>query len=154
MKHGFYGSDEISLVTERRSVKIRLVRKIRVPFVLMICISAFLSGCWKKAEPGPNVILRHDVAPQPPRVGPATITVSIADAAGEPILGARVKLEGNMTHPGMRPVFGEAGEVGAGSYRASLEFTMAGDWIIIVRVDLRDGRKLEREFEVKGVKAG
>jgi YtkA-like len=122
--------------------------------VLTICLSACLSGCLKKAAQGPNVVLRHDVAPQPPRVGPATITLSLADAAGKPVAGARVSLEGNMTHPGMRPVFGEAGEVGEGSYRASIDFTMGGDWIILVRVDLPDGQKLEREFEVKGVRAG
>jgi YtkA-like len=122
--------------------------------VLAICISTSLTGCWKKAAQTPNVAMRHDVSPQPPKVGPATITISLADIAGNPIAGARVSLEGNMTHPGMKPVFGEAGEVGAGRYRASLEFTMGGDWIILVRVDLPDGQKLEREFEVKGVQTG
>jgi YtkA-like len=122
--------------------------------VLAICISTSLAGCRKKAAQTPNLVMRHDVAPQPPKVGPATITVSLADIAGNPIAGARVSLEGNMTHPGMKPVFGEAGEVGSGRYQASLEFTMGGDWIILVRVDLPDGQKLEREFEVKGVQAG
>jgi hypothetical protein len=121
--------------------------------VLAICISTSLAGCWKKAAQTPNVVMRHDVAPQPPKVGPATITISLANIAGNPIAGARVYLEGNMTHPGMRPVFGEAGEVGSGRYQASLEFTMGGDWIIVVRANLPDGQKLEREFEVKGVQA-
>jgi hypothetical protein len=121
--------------------------------VLAICISLSLAGCRRTAAPTPNVVMRHDVVPQPPQVGPATITVSLADAAGNPISGARVSLEGNMTHPGMRPVSAEAGEVGAGRYQASLEFTMGGDWIIVVRVNLPDGQKLEREFEVKGVHA-
>jgi hypothetical protein len=122
--------------------------------VLTICISASLAGCRRTAAPTPNVVMQHDVTPQPPRVGPATITISLADVAGKPIAGARVSLEGNMTHPGMSPVFGEAGEVGSGRYQASLEFTMGGDWIIVVRVNLPDGQKLEREFEVKGVQAG
>jgi YtkA-like len=122
--------------------------------VLAICISASLAGCRRTAAPTPDVVMRHDVAPQPPKVGPATITVSLADVAGKPIAGARVSLEGNMTHPGMKPVFGEAGEIGSGRYQASIEFTMGGDWIILVRVDLPDGQKLEREFEVKGVQAG
>ena len=98
--------------------------------------------------------MSHEVAPMPPTVGLAKITVSLTDAAGRPIAGARVSLEGNMTHPGMRPVFGEAGEVGSGRYQAPIQFTMGGDWIIQVRINLPDGQKFEREFEVKGVKSG
>jgi hypothetical protein len=98
--------------------------------------------------------MRHEIAPQPPRVGQATITVSLSDAAGNPVAGANVNLEGNMSHPGMNPVFGAAREIGAGRYQASIEFTMGGDWVMLVRVNLPDGQKLEREFEVKGVKAG
>jgi hypothetical protein len=30
---------------------------------------------------------------------------------------------------------------------------MGGDWIMLVKADLPDGQKLEREFEVKGVHA-
>jgi YtkA-like protein len=98
--------------------------------------------------------MSHDVAPMPPKVGPAKITVGLIDAAGKPIVGARVSLEGNMTHPGMRPVFGEAGELGSGRYQAPIQFTMGGDWIILVRINLPDGQKLEREFEVRGVQPG
>jgi hypothetical protein len=121
---------------------------------LALCATAFITGCRKRAEPEPGLEMRHEVAPQPPRVGPATITLSLADAAGKPISGARVNLEGNMSHPGMNPVFAEAREVGAGRYQAAIEFTMGGDWIMLVRVDLPDGHKLEREFDVKGVRAG
>ena len=98
--------------------------------------------------------MRHEIAPLPSRVGQATITIGLADAAGKPIAGARVSLEGNMMHPGMKPVFGEAGEVGSGRYRAPLQFTMGGDWIITVRVNLPNGQKLEREIKVNGVQPG
>jgi hypothetical protein len=114
---------------------------------------AFLVGCRKAAEQAPGVVMRHEVAPQPPRVGPSTITLGLTDAPGKPITGARVKLEGNMSHPGMVPVFGDAREIEEGRYQASIEFTMGGDWIVSVKADLPDGQKLEREFEVKGVQA-
>jgi hypothetical protein len=114
---------------------------------------AFLVGCRKTAGPESGLVMRHEIAPQPPRVGPATITISLFDAAGKPITGARVRLEGNMSHPGMVPVFGDAREIEAGRYQASIEFTMGGDWIVSVRGALPDGQKLEREFEVKGVHA-
>jgi hypothetical protein len=121
---------------------------------LALCAGAFLPGCRKTGEQASGLVMRHEIAPQPPRVGPATITVSLSDAAGHPVAGASVDLEGNMSHPGMNPVFGAAREIGAGRYQASIEFTMGGDWIMLVRVNLPDGKKLEREFEVKGVHAG
>jgi hypothetical protein len=120
---------------------------------LALCASAFLSGCRKTAEPSPGLVMRHEVAPQPPRVGLSTITLNLSDADGKPITRARLKLEGNMSHPGMVPVFGDAREIEAGRYQASIEFTMGGDWIVLVKADLPDGQKLEREFEVKGVHA-
>jgi hypothetical protein len=87
-------------------------------------------------------------------VGTATFTLRVADASGRPLSGARVSLEGNMTHPGMRPVFAEARELEPGRYQSSLEFTMGGDWVVLVRVTLPDGRKIERQFDVKGVQSG
>lgn len=132
---------------------IRRFQKDRWLMCLALCAGAFLFGCRKTVEPPPGLVMRHDVAPQPPRVGRATITLSLSDAAGKPISGARVNLEGNMSHPGMVPVFGVAREIEAGRYQASIEFTMGGDWIVLVKADLPDGQKLEREFEVKGVHA-
>jgi hypothetical protein len=56
-----------------------------------------------------------------------------------------------MSHAGMSPVFADSLEVAPGDYRANMEFTMAGDWVIVVHLTLRDGEKLERQFEIKGV---
>ena len=93
------------------------------------------------------------IEPQPPQLGPATLTVTLTDAGGQPIAGASVELEGNMSHAGMVPVFATATEVAPGQYRADLEFTMGGDWFILVRADLPDGRSLERQIDVPGVDA-
>ena len=56
-----------------------------------------------------------------------------------------------MSHAGMVPVFAEARETGSGRYQSSLELSMAGDWNITVHVTMSDGRKLDHEFEIKGV---
>jgi hypothetical protein len=56
-----------------------------------------------------------------------------------------------MSHAGMTPVFAEAQDTGDGSYRAMMDLSMAGDWIVIVRAALPDGRKLEHQFEINGV---
>lgn len=101
-----------------------------------------------------DLTLAPEVSPEPPRVGPVTIVLRLTDASGTAVTGVRLELEGNMTHPGMAPVFAEAIEIDPGRYRANLELSMAGDWHVAVHVTLRDGRKLEREFEIKGVAPG
>jgi hypothetical protein len=52
----------------------------------------------------------------------------------------------------MSPIFGDAREVETGRYQAQLEFGMAGDWVILLHIVLPDGKKLERQFDVKGVR--
>ncbi len=122
--------------------------------VLGLCAGLFLAGCRPRPEARDGVSVEHEINPQPPRVGTARVALRVRDAAGRPLSGARVTLEGNMSHAGMRPVFGEARESGPGRYESALEFTMGGDWVVLVRLTLPDGRKIERQFDVKGVQPG
>ena len=108
-------------------------------------------ACKHQSEPAPDLTLTHEVSPQPPRVGPLTITIRLANASGKPLTGARVKLEGNMSHAGMIPVFADAIETEPGRYSSTLKLSMAGDWYCVVHMNLPDGRTLERQFEIKGV---
>lgn len=78
-----------------------------------------------------------------------TITLRLTDTSGTAVTGARIALEGNMSHAGMAPVFANANEIGSGRYQATMELTMAGDWIVFARVSLPDGREFERQFEIK-----
>jgi hypothetical protein len=121
---------------------------------LALCANLFQSGCHKASETPPDIVIERKIAPDPPKTGPATITLKLEDSAGNPINGARVSLEGNMSHPGMRPVFSEAIEAEPGRYKAALEFTMRGDWFILFHITLPDGRKLQKQMEVKGVQSG
>jgi hypothetical protein len=77
----------------------------------------------------------------------------MSDAGGHAISGAGIALEADMSHAGMRPEFGEAREIAAGCYQGRLAFTMAGDWVVIMHITLPGGRKLERQMEVRGVRA-
>ncbi len=121
---------------------------------LACAAAALAAGCRGPAVPTPDVLVEHELSPQPPRVGPAVFRIRMTDAASsQPLSGARVRLEGNMTHAGMAPVFAEALEAEPGRYRATLEFTMGGDWVVILHAALPDGRRFERRFDVKGVRA-
>ncbi len=91
--------------------------------------------------------------PQPPRVGQATVTIAITDAHASPVAGASIQVEGDMAHPGMAPVFGEAKETAPGNYQASIEFNMPGDWVLLLHIRLADGRKIERQIDVRGVES-
>jgi hypothetical protein len=108
-------------------------------------------GCVRQRESFADLTLTHEVSPQSPTVGPVTIMLTLADASGKPVTPARVTLEGNMSHAGMVPAFAEATEVEPGRYRATMQLSMAGDWVVLVHLILPDGRALERQFEIKGV---
>lgn len=119
---------------------------------IVLCIGTMLAGCREAAEAQPDLLIAHEIAPRPPEVGPATVTLKVTDNAGRDVTGAKIKIEGNMSHAGMAPVFAEAGEVAPGRYRAHLEFTMSGDWVLLIELTLPDGRRLQRQIEVEGVR--
>jgi len=112
-----------------------------------------LAGCASSSIPvtAPNMEL--SVLPDPPRVGPATATFVLSDDSASPLTGASLHLEATMTHPGMMPVLADAVETEPGRYEAPFEFTMAGDWVVIVTMELPDGLTAEGQFEIFGVKA-
>lgn len=105
------------------------------------------------ADEAKDVKLDFAITPKPPKVGPAQTTIQLADEGGAPVAGATLKLEGNMNHAGMKPVFADAKETSPGKYEATLELTMGGDWFVLIQGSLADGRKLSRKVNVPGVKS-
>ena len=116
--------------------------------LLCLFLPSFIS-CRNQAPSGLTVTA--EITPQPLRVGQATILLRVTGAREKSVTGARIALEGNMSHAGMAPLFADAMELEPGRYRANMELTMAGDWMILVHVTLPGGEKVERQFEVKGV---
>lgn len=118
---------------------------------LGLLLLLFLTGCGRGSPDLNDVAIELDMEPDPPRLGQATVTIALRDTDGQPISGASVEIEGNMSHAGMVPVLVTASEVNPGFYKAQLDFTMGGDWFLLVRADLPDGRSLERKIDVPGV---
>ena len=112
----------------------------------------FCAACHRKEASSQGVSVDYTIAPQPPRVGETTATFSIADTEGKPIVGAHLTAEADMSHAGMSPVFSDAKEVEPGRYQAKLVLGMAGDWVILLHGSLAGGQKLERQFDLKGVR--
>ena len=131
----------------RRSAYVRLS-------VLLLPGMAALAGagCSRRGDASSVITVEHAISPEPPKVGPATITLKLADIAVRPVSGARITVEANMSHAGMAPGFEEASEIGPGEYRAHLKFAMAGDWVILLHIRRPGGQPLERQFNVDSVR--
>lgn len=90
--------------------------------------------------------------PKNPVVGPSRLTLVLADSNGEPLTNAEVKVEGNMNHAGMVPVFADAVETEPGRYAAEIEFTMGGDWFLLVEAVSSEGESMRWKKDVFGVR--
>jgi hypothetical protein len=110
-------------------------------------------ACHRHAGLSPTVSVETEIEPQPVVVGPVVVTIRVADASGTPVSDARLTVEGDMSHPGMSPVFAEAKDLTGGQYQARLQFAMAGDWVLLLHVTLPSGQRIERQVDVKGVRA-
>ena len=120
--------------------------------ITLFVLSVLLVACRRGASQDISEIqVELAVSPNPPEVGLVTVDVALTNANNEPISGAEIELEGNMNHAGMVPVFSQATETEPGHYEAPLEFTMGGDWFILVKASLPDGRSLERKIDLPGV---
>jgi hypothetical protein len=69
----------------------------RLAVMLVVC-GLLLAGCGRGEADLADVGVDLAVEPWPPRMGPAAVTVTLTDAGGQAIGGARVALEGNMHH--------------------------------------------------------
>jgi YtkA-like len=116
----------------------------------MACV-AVTAAC-RRAEVGaPGIMVKEEIAPWPARVGPVTVSIELSDPSQKPVSRAAIMVEADMSHPGMSPVFADAKETAPGTYRAPIEFNMGGDWVVLLHIKLADGRRIERQIDVRGV---
>jgi YtkA-like len=122
------------------------------PAVVALLAAGLSSGCTKAAVVSPRVDVAWTLSPPAPVVGPALLTITLRGSSGEAVNGAKVRLEGHMTHPGMAPVVANAREQAPGVYEIPFGFTMQGDWVLLVSVALPGGGRVERRIEVAHVR--
>jgi hypothetical protein len=122
------------------------------PLVLLLAGLCWIGAC-AAAPDARDIDLTWRTTPTLPVVG-ATTTAEIVlrDGARQPVSGARLDVEGHMSHPGMAPVIGTAREREAGVYQIEFQLPMAGDWIVLVRGTLADGRTLSHRVDIAGVR--
>jgi len=121
-------------------------------FLTVLCfVVPMVMGCRRTDRSAPTVIVYHQITPQPLRTGPAVIAIQLTDTAAKPVPHAAITVEADMSHPGMAPLFNEAREISPGSYQASINFNMRGDWVVLLHIKLANGQKIEQHIDVGGV---
>ncbi len=117
---------------------------------LTLLLLLLLVGCRQETQTTDDNSLQIDlrVEPEAPIVGEATMIVTVRDANDQPINDATVTVRGDMNHAGMVPVI-EVVESGTdGEYFLPFEWTMAGDWIVEVSVELPDDTVETQTFDL------
>lgn len=118
-------------------------------FVLLLTLALLaLNACGGRPTPASDLRIELRAGEGSVRTGETTLTVRVADAAGQPVEDAAVSIEGNMIHAGMTPVFAAATGGQDGLYTAPFTWTMGGDWVVTVKVTLPDGRQAQTDFPV------
>lgn len=104
------------------------------------------SACGRAEAPsGSDLTVHLQLVPAAPVVGREIVAqVTLQRRDGAPVPGARINLEGHMTHPGMAPVITPLTEASGGRYLARLTLTMAGEWVMLVRGELSDGQRVQQ----------
>ena len=132
-------------------------RRTLIPRVLLLVPAVWAAvlgaACQGQAGNAESVQVSWESHTEPLVVGQSAVAdVRLLDRERQPIRGARVDVQAFMAHPGMAPVVARATERGDGVYRVQLQFTMAGDWIAVVRGSLPDGRTLADQIAIGNVR--
>ena len=118
--------------------------------------AAFLACCLLAAACGSraaDVTVAWTIDPMPPAAATTTtVRVTLADAHGTPVSGARLRLDAHMTHPGMAPVTSNVIETAGGTYQSQVRLSMAGDWVFVLTGELRGGHRITKEIQVPAVR--
>jgi hypothetical protein len=102
-----------------------------------------LSSCRPQSFGGLRI--ESHVDPNPAGIGPAAIRIELFDRRNNSVSDARVTVEADMAHPGMKPVFAEAKPVSGNTFEAKLDFEMPGDWTILITATHPNGIRVEQQ---------
>src|SRR5208282_4768600 len=108
----------------------------RCRLVLVVAAVVVGIGCHRPPNTSSGVTVEFQIKPKPVGVGPVVISFVLTDAANHPgnhqLTGAHIKVEADMSHAGMSPVFADASELRPAHYESHLSLGMAGDWVILL----------------------
>jgi hypothetical protein len=126
----------------------------RIIFISLLAgLSVLLAACGSAATPAPStsskpVNIKFETDPHPAMLGDMVLILTITDANGNPIEGAKVDVSVDhidMTGMGMS---GLATDQGGGKYAINANFSMSGNWKLTVYVR-KDGLDYKEDIDFK-----
>ena len=134
-------------VAQRRREPGRLIVARPVLFLSIAIGGVAGAGCGTPGTLSDELSIEAHITPPSLVVGHATLAeVKLRDAAGRPVRGATLQVEGHMSHPGMAPVIAAAVEQPDGGYLARLTPGMTGEWAFLISGALPDGTRIRTEI--------
>jgi hypothetical protein len=120
---------------------------------ILISLSLILAACGSTATPAPGSskpVIKVETNPNPALMGDVELNLTITDANGNPIEGARVDVSADHMQMSGMGMGGAATEQGGGKYSIKANFNMSGTWklTIYVRKDTLDYKE-EIQFPVQ-----
>ena len=122
----------------------------------MVVLSVVLAACGGSATPDADssakpVNIKVESNPTPAVVGDAELILTVTDASGNPIEGARVDVSADHTDMSGMGMSGAATDQGSGRYSINANFSMTGNWklSVYVRNDAGLDYKEDVEFQVQ-----
>lgn len=109
--------------------------------ILLSLIFVSLIGCSRTPSDDPRLTMSLEQTPS--TMGVQTIVLVINDGA-TPLDNAKVQIEATMTHAGMPSQIVQMQPLGAGKYQANIDFSMLGEWVLIVNVTEANGAVMQR----------
>lgn len=105
---------------------------------LLVVLSALLAACGSAVTPTVTssklVNIRMETNPNPATIGDIELMLTITDANGNPIEGAKVDVSADHTDMTGMGMSGAATEQGRGKYAIKANFSMSGNWKLKVYV--------------------
>ncbi|MCS7465431.1 FixH family protein [Stieleria sp. ICT_E10.1] len=122
--------------------------------LFLLSMASAIIGCGgtgtESAGTSGRVVVELD--PEEPSMGECNLTIKLFDAEDNPINNAELTVEGNMNHAGMKPSFATIEETDQpGVYSGTIDFTMGGDWFLLVTALVGDRTLVEQTIDVPGV---
>lgn len=121
---------------------------------MLVLMSVLLGACGAGAStPAPSVTAKPvniavSANPNPAVMGDVELLFTITDANGNPIEGATVDISADHTDMSGMGMSGAATEQGGGRYAIKANFSMSGNWKLIVYVRT-DGLDYKEDIAIK-----
>ena len=120
---------------------------------LLVGLSVLLAACGTAATPADTasakpVNIKFETNPNPTMLGDMELILTITDANGNPIEGAKVDVSVDHTDMSGMGMSGLATEQGGGRYAINANFSMSGNWRLTVYVR-KDGLDYKEDIDFK-----